>query len=660
MYSINTDNPIASQTNFLWQLDRLREWKSEGDSFPVQKEINPTNYCSEAYRWCITNYSQSFNPSMSKGKRQSEDRKRDVPSINAKHSERRRELESKYHERSRRGASCSGVPRIRGEENGVKYAIKVIHKKDDSYWVSGEAQRGNDKHNIEQGIDDEAEFARILIDVKALLMALFDEHSEVERGKIISNADDSQQKEDDLKSIIRRVELTDESWQQYYSNNLHSREIIEGSGLVCGEESSSLHHVSRQIKQAGHEKIRKVLIMGEHGTGKELVAEAIRDLSPRKTRPYIALHIGIFPEHLIASELFGHMKGTFTGATFDKKGAFEEANNGILFLDEIGKMSIENQKTLLRVLEVGVVQPLGSTQPIKVDVLIISATNANLKRMIREGSFGEDLYYRLYEVIISLPPLRERPEDIPALVQFFSKIDEINQKEKGWKYDEKLFKALIWYDWPGNIRQLKNFIMSTHALSEESKKKEIGLEDLKFENTDPSYHELQTAYRKYQENSEWAKLILKLADIAAKMFTETWEVLENAWERWRYSGKVSLSNLELEKGIFHQQLDNRDSQRLEEIIQDAWEEFRRFLKSEGYSGIQNSNCYTMLMSCYGSKHNVKNIEKAVKGTLKSVLAKLGDMKLDLSNQYERENYDRFKEFFGKTYRSVWDWTGNEL
>lgn len=601
MYNINTDNPIASQTKLVRHPDR--------------------NLDAESI------FSKRLDRHLKRSRRDGSD------------------MELKPEAKSSKW-------NLKGEEDRVKHTIRVIRKEDNGYWISGEARRGNHKFSIELGTDDEdlldAEFAKILTRINALLMMLFDDHLEVARSKMILNADESSKEKDDLRSKIKRVELTEESWLQYESKNLQWREIIEGSGLVCGKESSSLYHVSRQIKQAGNKKIRKVLILGEHGTGKELAAKAIHDLSPRKSGPYIALHIGTLPEHLIASELFGHKKGTFTGAISDKKGAFEEADRGILFLDEIGTMSIKNQQTLLRVLEVGAVLPLGSTKPIEVDVLTISATNADLNRMMSEGSFGEDLYYRLNEVIISLPPLRERHEDIPALIQFFSKIDEINQNEKEWKFDKKLFKALIWYDWPGNIRQLKNFIIRIHALSEESNKKKIGLEDLEFENTNPSYHDLKMAYRKYQAYSKQAILVSSLADIAAKMFIDTWKVLENAWEKWQESRTVQLGDIRLEKELFYQELDDKNRKKLTTILWEARNDVKAFLESQGYSGIKDSNCYNMLFSCYES-------EKTTKGILKLSFEKLQKMNLDLSHKLEIKNYDRCKEFFGKTYRSMRDW-----
>jgi DNA-binding NtrC family response regulator len=661
MYNINKDNSFSLQTNFLWQLDRLREWKSEGDSVPIQMEINPTNYCSEAYRWCITNYSHVINPSMSNEVRQSQFRKPDGESIISNHSEHRRELESKFYKRFGRAASCGGVPRIRGEENGVKYAIKVIHKEDNSYWVSGEAQRGNDKHNIVQRINDEAEFARILIEVKALLMALFDKYSERGKGMIMPETDDTS-KENDLKSKIERVEFAHESWQNYKSKNKLWREVLKDSGLVCGDRSSSLKSVLELIELAVTNDF-PVLIRGETGTGKELVAEAIHNLSHRGKlgKDLVAVNIGSYSKELIYSELFGYEKGAFTGASDRREGKFETANGSTLFLDEIGTMGPEAQVNLLRVLEKGVIDRLGSNRPRKVNVRVVAATNENLEKMVSEKKFREDLYYRLNVFTIKLPPLRERPQDIPALVQYFSNSYASKKNREEVPYDEELFKSMICYKWRGNIRELKKFIMVTQECG---KKNEISFSDI--EHIDLSRN-LKGATEKYKSNvkqiarnSEQDKLVSKLADISGRMFEESWELLDRAWEKWQQKRGVDIRDIKLRKEIFYQELDNRDSQRLEEIIHDALKQFRLFLESEGYSDIPNSNCYSMLMSCYRSNQKVEDIDKAVKQTLLDVLSKLKERQFSLSNQLEREHYDRFRDFFGKTHRSVRAWKNNKF
>jgi len=208
-----------------------------------------------------------------------------------------------------------------------------------------------------------------------------------------------------------------------------------------------------------------VLITGESGTGKELVAEAIHNLSPR-TGKLVKINCSAIPENLLESELFGYEKGAFTGATRRKPGKFEIAHGGTLFLDEIGDMPPALQAKLLRVIESGEVEPLGASEPIKVDVRIIAATNKNLREMIKTGRFRDDLYYRLSVFTIELPPLRERPEDIPPLVAFFIKklSAKFGRKIKG--VSRKVMDEFMKYPWEGNVRQLRNALEEMVILSQ--------------------------------------------------------------------------------------------------------------------------------------------------------------------------------------------------
>lgn len=201
-----------------------------------------------------------------------------------------------------------------------------------------------------------------------------------------------------------------------------------------------------------------VLILGESGTGKGLVAELIHYNSPRKDKPFISINCSAIPENLLESELFGYKKGAFTGAVSDKKGLITMADGGTLFLDEIGDMPLSLQAKLLKVIETGEIIPLGDTVKRLVDVRIIAATNSDLEKKVREGRFREDLYYRLSVIEIKIPPLRERKEDIPVLVNHFIKtISEENRKNiKG--IDNEAMALLLQYPWPGNVRELKNVI----------------------------------------------------------------------------------------------------------------------------------------------------------------------------------------------------------
>jgi DNA-binding NtrC family response regulator len=201
-----------------------------------------------------------------------------------------------------------------------------------------------------------------------------------------------------------------------------------------------------------------VLVTGESGTGKELVARAVHDRSRRKAGPFVAINCAGLPDNLIESELFGHVRGAFTGAINDRPGAFQLALNGTLFLDEIGDLSLKGQGDLLRVLEDGVFRPVGSPRPVRSDVRIVAATNRNLNRWANEGRFREDLLYRLNIVEIQLLPLRERPEDIPALVESFNTHFSARHGRKRKVFSDGFLRALMLHPWPGNIRQLRNLI----------------------------------------------------------------------------------------------------------------------------------------------------------------------------------------------------------
>ncbi len=201
-----------------------------------------------------------------------------------------------------------------------------------------------------------------------------------------------------------------------------------------------------------------VLIQGETGTGKELVARAIHDLSPRRNAPFIKLNCAAIPAGLIESELFGHERGAFTGALNQRLGRFEAANGGTLFLDEIGEIALDLQVKLLRVLQEQEFERLGSTRSIRVNVRLVAATNRDLLQMVEQKEFRADLYYRLGVFPISLPPLRERRDDIPALVRTFVARYSERMKKIVDEISPAIMDAMVAYDWPGNIRQLQNFI----------------------------------------------------------------------------------------------------------------------------------------------------------------------------------------------------------
>jgi two-component system response regulator HydG len=218
-----------------------------------------------------------------------------------------------------------------------------------------------------------------------------------------------------------------------------------------------------------------VLIQGESGTGKELLAKAIHDNSPRWNKRFMPINCAGFTETLLESELFGHTRGAFTGAAADRKGLFEIADKGTLFLDEIGDMPLNMQAKLLRVIEDGVVIPVGGNKPVIVDVRIISATNHDLAKLVEEKKFREDLYFRIKGVSVSVPALRQRPEDIPLLADFFLKEATAETGSKVTGITDAAMNILTSYDWPGNIRQLRNAIRTMVVMSDREK---LDIQDL--------------------------------------------------------------------------------------------------------------------------------------------------------------------------------------
>jgi DNA-binding NtrC family response regulator len=231
----------------------------------------------------------------------------------------------------------------------------------------------------------------------------------------------------------------------------------QGRFMEIVGKSPRMLQVFQLVAQAAPSR-STILVAGESGTGKELVAKAIHTNSPRKDKPFVVVNSGSLPHDLLESNLFGHVKGAFTGADYAKKGLFELADTGTLFFDEIGNVPLETQSKLLRVMQEREFMRLGGVETIKVDVRIVAATNVDLRRAVDEGTFREDLYYRLNVIAVPLPPLRQRKEDIPALVQHFTeKYAEENAKVvEGVTPD--VLQTLLDYDWPGNVRELENVI----------------------------------------------------------------------------------------------------------------------------------------------------------------------------------------------------------
>jgi PAS domain S-box-containing protein len=288
-------------------------------------------------------------------------------------------------------------------------------------------------------------------------------------------------------------------------------------------ESQQIVSLKEKVKMVSNSDI-SILIRGESGTGKELFAHSIHQLSSRSQKPFIKVNCGAIPENLLESELFGYEEGAFTGAKKGgKKGKFQLANAGTLFLDEIGDMPLSMQVKLLRALQDGEIEPIGSTKPVSVDVRIIAATNRPLENMIEEKRFREDLFYRINVVPFSVPPLRERAEDLNLLIAYF--IEKVTNRlgKRIAGMERNVMEILKSYSWPGNIRELQNVIEAAVHLT---KGEQITLDSL------PDYLQSQTAIYRFKNK--------KLKDIVEE--TEKW-VLKQSLER--NNGDIMLVGREL-------------------------------------------------------------------------------------------------------------------
>jgi len=236
----------------------------------------------------------------------------------------------------------------------------------------------------------------------------------------------------------------------------NSLENIIGDGPAIEKLKNTIRTVAPTVST--------VLIYGESGTGKELVARAVHSCSPRSSEPFVSINCGAFPETLLESELFGYVKGAFTGASQNKRGLFEVASGGTIFLDEIGEMSVSMQVKLLRVLQERTIRPVGGTQETAVDVRVIAATNRDLREMVANNTFREDLYYRVSVIPIQVPPLRERREDVELLANHFLKKYAVAAQKSILRIKPESLEALRAFEWPGNVRQLENTIERAVAM----------------------------------------------------------------------------------------------------------------------------------------------------------------------------------------------------
>ncbi|MFB4162293.1 sigma-54 interaction domain-containing protein [Alteribacillus sp. JSM 102045] len=297
---------------------------------------------------------------------------------------------------------------------------------------------------------------------------VFDEHNQLDL--IVCNVRDiTQLIELQQREIEKKNDLI-----EHYEREIKSfkdSSLAAENGIICRDEK-----MIQLLQLAKHVAVTEstIIILGESGVGKEVFTNWIHQMSPRKNKPFIVVNCSAIPESLIESELFGYEQGTFTGATKRKTGLFEMADQGTLFLDEIGELSMNMQVKLLRVLQEKKVQRIGGSKTIPIDVRVISATNRPLEAMIDEGSFREDLYYRLNVIPLTIPPLRERKDDIPVLVDYFLK--QFNKRyNRNIEISSGIFEQIMEYHWPGNVRELKNIIERIVVISQQGDSNSINL-----------------------------------------------------------------------------------------------------------------------------------------------------------------------------------------
>lgn len=316
------------------------------------------------------------------------------------------------------------------------------------------------------GIELLREARELHSDIGVILMTAFATVDNA-RDAFILGADDFIQKPFDVEELKLIVKKTLEKQELIKENQAFKKAQREKGNVKNIVGNSDKMQAIFQMIETVSEVQSTVLVTGESGTGKELVARAIHDLSPRAEKPFISINCGAFTETLLESELFGYVKGAFTGANSNRKGLFEAANAGTIFLDEIGEMSTSMQVKLLRVLQEKKVRPVGAHEESTIDARVIAATNRDLKAMTEDGTFREDLFYRISVIPINLPPLRERSEDIPELTNHFVK-KFCQQTGRDVSVSNKAMQMLEKYAWHGNVRELEHTIERAVALERES------------------------------------------------------------------------------------------------------------------------------------------------------------------------------------------------
>jgi len=319
--------------------------------------------------------------------------------------------------------------------------------------------------------------------------------------------------------------------QRLERENIALKTSISQRYEIIGE-SPKMRELKKEIAKAAASQSR-IIIYGESGTGKELVARALHEASDRRNKSFVEVNCAAIPQELIESELFGHEKGSFTGAFERKKGKFELAHEGTLFLDEIGDMSPATQAKVLRVIETQEFQRVGGIEKIKVDVRIIAATNKNLQEEIKKSNFREDLYFRLNVIPIHIPPLRERKDDIPLLVDYFLKGFARQYGQKPKKVSKATLHALMEYDWPGNVRELKNIIERFVIMNPS--------EVIDVKEVLPSFREVKADYSNYKTLRE-AREQFERDFILKKLRENNWNISKTAEE------------LEIERSNLHRKI----------------------------------------------------------------------------------------------------------
>ena len=312
-------------------------------------------------------------------------------------------------------------------------------------------------------------------------------------------------KPEEMLLVLRKAEEREELKRENRKLKEELYREVVFDGIIS--KSELMKSIFMQIERTAPYK-STVLILGESGTGKELVAKSIHKRSSVSSGPFVAINCGAIPEHLLESELFGHRKGAFTDATSDKKGLFEAAHKGTLFLDEIGEMPLSLQVKLLRVLEEGRIRRIGETNDIEVDVRVVAATTKDLFKLMEEGKFREELFYRLNVVTITLPPLRKRQEDIPLLVEYF--IEKNNQRFKTSikGIEPSAMKILMDYEWPGNVRELENAIERACLMVEGSTIRKENLPETIIKSDDPLRKKIEFDEISIKKAMKYAEAVL--------------------------------------------------------------------------------------------------------------------------------------------------------